>query len=205
VAKNLFLSREKSISRKIKEVILAKRMEEELTKGRIIELYLNAVELGPMVYGIGHGARYYFGKPASSLTPRECAFLAAMLPGPRIAYNPYKKLSKVAKRSDMILRLLRAKGVLSDDEYRLAITQKPNIAGLQRKVDFTIAREEAVQTPMTSALQLLPGAEAVPAEEEMPGAADKSGAQPANSSGTDGAPPLEELPEKAPLDGSVKE
>jgi monofunctional biosynthetic peptidoglycan transglycosylase len=205
VAKNLFLSREKSISRKIKEIILAKRMEEELTKGRIIELYLNAVELGPMVYGIGHGARYYFGKPAPALTPRECAFLAAMLPGPRLAYNPYKNLAKVSKRSDMILRLLRAKGVLSDDEYRLAITQKPNIAGLQRKVDFTIAREEAVQAPMTSALQLLPGGDGLPATEELPGAADKSGAQPANTPETEGVSPREELPEKAPLDGSVKE
>jgi monofunctional biosynthetic peptidoglycan transglycosylase len=205
VAKNLFLSREKSISRKIKEVILARRMEEELTKGRIIELYLNAVELGPMVYGIGHGARYYFGKPASALTPRECAFLAAMLPGPRIAYNPYKNLAKVAKRSDMILRLLRAKGVLSDDEYRLAITQKPNIAGLQRKVDFTIAREEAIQAPMTSALQLLPGGDGLPATEELPGAAEMNGPQPANTPETEEVSPREELPGKTPLDGSVKE
>ena len=69
VAKNLYLTREKTITRKVKEVILAKRMEQELTKGRIIELYLNCIELGPMVYGIGHGAHYYFGKPASSLSP----------------------------------------------------------------------------------------------------------------------------------------
>jgi monofunctional glycosyltransferase len=205
VAKNLFLSREKSISRKIKELILAKRMEEELTKGRIIELYLNVAELGPMVYGIGHGARYYFGKPASALTPRECAFLAAMLPGPRLAYNPYKNLAKVAKRSDMILRLLRAKGVLSDDEYRLAITQKPNIAGLQRKVDFTIAREEAVQEPMTSSIKLLPGADAVPATEEIPVGAEMGAEQPKDTSGTDGVSPREGLPENAPPDGPVKE
>jgi monofunctional glycosyltransferase len=205
VAKNLFLSREKSISRKIKEIILAKRMEEELTKGRIIELYLNVVELGPMVYGIGHGASYYFGKPASALTPRESAFLAAMLPGPRLAYNPYKNLAKVSRRSDMILRLLRAKGVLSDDEYRLAITQKPNIAGMQRKVDFTIAREEAVQAQMTSSIKLLPGGDGLPATVELPGDSDKSGPQPANPSGTDGASTREDLPEKAPVDGQVKE
>ncbi|MBT0893408.1 transglycosylase domain-containing protein [Geobacter hydrogenophilus] len=143
VAKNLFLSREKTISRKVKEIVLAKRMEEELTKGRIIELYLNVVELGPMVYGIGHGARYYFGKPASALTPRECAFLAAMLPGPRVAYNPYKNLDKVLKRSTMILRLLRNKGVLSVGEYQQAMGQEPNIAGLQRKVDQSIEKEAA--------------------------------------------------------------
>jgi monofunctional glycosyltransferase len=142
VAKNLFLSREKTLSRKIKEVILAKRMEQELTKGRIIELYLNVVELGPMVYGIGHGARYYFGKPASALTPRECAFLAAMLPGPRVAYNPYKSMAKVVRRSDMILKLLKNKGILSRDEYRLALATEPNITGLQKKVDETIEKVE---------------------------------------------------------------
>ena len=143
VAKNLFLSREKTISRKIKEVILAKRMEQELTKGRIIELYLNVVELGPMVYGIGHGARYYFNKPAAALTPRECAFLAAMLPGPRVAYNPYKNLGKVLKRSDQILRLLKGKRVISDDEYRAALAQDLNINGMQRKVDESIKVDPA--------------------------------------------------------------
>ena len=138
-AKNLFLSREKSITRKLKEVYLAYRMEQELTKGRIIEFYLNVVELGPMVYGIGHGAQYYFGKSAAALTPRECAFLAAMLPGPRIAYNPYKNLGKVVKRSDMILRLLRQKGVLGEAEYQAALAADLNIAGMQRKVDQSVS------------------------------------------------------------------
>ena len=137
-AKNLFLSREKTITRKLKEIYLAWRMEQELTKGRIIELYLNVVELGPMVYGIGHGAQYYFGKPASALTPRECAFLAAMLPGPRIAYNPYKNLGKVLKRSDMILKLLKQRGVLGEGEYQAAMASELNIAGLQRKVDQSV-------------------------------------------------------------------
>ena len=135
LAKNLFLTREKTITRKIEEIILAKRMERELTKGRILELYLNAVELGPMVYGIGHGAQYYFGKPAKALTPRECAFLAAMLPGPQKTYNPYRHLARVLHRSDMILRLLRDKGVLTPEEYRLAMAEVPDISGMQRKVD----------------------------------------------------------------------
>jgi monofunctional biosynthetic peptidoglycan transglycosylase len=138
-AKNLFLSREKTISRKIREVILAKRMEQELTKGRILELYLNVVELGPMVYGIGHGARYYFDKPVGALTPRECAFLAAMLPGPQKVYNPYRHLDRVLKRSDMLLRLLRQNGVLSEAEYRQALAETPNIGGMQKKVDQSFA------------------------------------------------------------------
>ncbi len=139
VAKNLYLSREKTITRKLEEIYLAKRMEQELTKGRIIELYLNIVELGPMVYGIGHGARYYFDKPASALTPRECAFLAAMLPGPQKVYNPYRHLDRVLKRSDMILGQLRQKGVLTEAEYRQALAETPDIGGMQRKVDRSFA------------------------------------------------------------------
>jgi monofunctional biosynthetic peptidoglycan transglycosylase len=187
VAKNLFLSREKTISRKIKELILARRMEEELTKGRILELYLNVVELGPMVYGIGHGARYYFGKPASALTPRECAFLAAMLPGPRIAYNPYRNLQKVVRRSDMILKLLRRKGVLSEAEYRIALAQEPNVSGLQRKIDESIQKQElfenmssavAPELPEGSNLQppVLPVTEESP-DTELPGGAVPSPAE----------------------------
>jgi len=149
-AKNLFLSREKTITRKLKEIYLAYRMEQELTKGRIIEFYLNVVELGPMVYGIGNGAQYYFGKPASALTPRECAFLAAMLPGPRLAYNPYKNLAKVLKRSDMILRLLRQKGVLGEAEYQAALAQSPNIGRMQQKVDELISVPPVFTAPSSS-------------------------------------------------------
>jgi monofunctional biosynthetic peptidoglycan transglycosylase len=137
-----------------------------------------------MVYGIGHGARYYFGKPASALTPRECAFIAAMLPGPRVVYNPYKNLARVSKRSDMILGLLRGKGVLSGEEYRLALAEEPNIAGLQRKVDESIARPEVVQAPMTSAA--LPAAGETPTPEGTSGVGDEKGPAP------EGAPEMEE-------------
>ena len=143
VAKNLFLTREKTLTRKLEEIILAKRMEHELSKGRILELYLGVVELGPMVYGVGHGAQYYFGKRASDLTPRECAFLAAMLPGPQVVFNPYKHLSRVLKRSDMILGQLHDKGVLSGEEYRQALAEVPNISGMQKKVDQSLSAKVA--------------------------------------------------------------
>lgn len=170
-AKNLFLSREKTITRKLKEIYLAYRMEQELTKGRIIELYLNVVELGPMVYGIGHGAQYYFGKPVSALTPRECAFLAAMLPGPRVAYNPYKNLGKVLKRSDMILRLLRQNGVLGETEYQAALAESPNVGRLQRKVDELISTPPTFTAPSSARI--------VPDEKPATGEAEKKGEHPA--------------------------
>lgn len=183
VAKNIYLSREKTITRKLKEVYLAWRMEQELTKGRILELYLNVVELGPMVYGIGHGSRYYFGKAPSELTPRECAFLAAMLPGPRVAYNPYRNLGKVLRRSDMILRHLRSNGVISGDEYQAALAQEPNISGLQRKVDTSL-QQEAVQQPRSSAQ----------APASVPSAAPAA-ALPVDS----GGPPLQEQQAPSPV------
>ncbi|BCS52078.1 transglycosylase domain-containing protein [Geobacter sp. SVR] len=195
-AKNLFLSREKTITRKVKEIYLAWRMEQELTKGRIIELYLNVAELGPLVYGIGHGAQYYFGKPAAALTPRECAFLAAMLPGPRLAYNPYKNLDRVLKRSDMILRLLRQKGVLSESEYQTALAQSPNIGRLQRKVDESI-QKEAIFTATSSAqkpLEPSPAPDRQPATEteKIPG----NGEPPAGNEAAPAAGPHEAAPEK---------
>ena len=155
-AKNIYLSREKTVTRKFKELYLALRMEQELTKGRIIELYLNVVELGPMVYGVGHASRYYFGKPASDLTPRECAFLAAMLPGPRVAYNPYRNMAKVLRRSDMILKLLKNKRVLTEEEYAAALATAPNINGLQRKVEESIKKEEVFNNSSSSAIPPLP-------------------------------------------------
>lgn len=197
-AKNLFLSREKSINRKIKEVILAYRMEDALTKGRILELYLNVVELGPMVYGVGHGARYYFGKPASALTPRECAFLVAMLPGPRIAYNPYLNMGKVVRRSEMILRLLRRKGVLSPGEYQVALRQSPNISGLQQKVDASIRKEDAFNNISSAVVEDAP----------MPGAPESAetpeGAESPPPGPVPGDTPLREAPE-APPAGSPPE
>ena len=192
-AKNLFLSREKTLSRKVREVILAKRMEQELTKGRILELYLNVVELGPMVYGIGHGARYYFGKPASELTPRECSFLAAMLPGPRLAYNPYRDIDKVMKRSNMILKLLRKRGVVSEDEYRQALAEMPNIAGLQRKIDESIRKEEAFPNLSSAILPGLPGGGSGEGERPAPGgpAADTGDASLEKQLKDGGVPPLQ--------------
>lgn len=182
VAKNIFLSREKTITRKLKEVYLAWRMEQELTKGRILELYLNVVELGPMVYGIGHASQYYFGKPASAMNPRECAFLAAMLPGPRLAYNPYRRLGKVLSRSDMILRKLRSSGVISAEEYQFALANPPNIAGLQRKVDTAI-QQETVMKPLSSVTVTPEPVDAIPVQGEVAPA----------------APPAEKLEQPAPL------
>ena len=146
VAKNVFLSREKTISRKIKELVLARRLDDTLSKSRILELYLNSAELGPMVYGVGRASQYYFGKPPSSLTIRESAFLASMLPGPRV-YNPYHRLDRVVRRSDRILRRMFAAKMITGEEYKEALAESPNIAGLERKVETTMAAPPPEENP----------------------------------------------------------
>ncbi len=121
LAKNVFLSRRKSLLRKAEELVLARRLEAELGKERILELYLNVVELGPLVYGVGEGARYHFHQPVAELTPAQCAFLVAILPGPRVAYNPVLKPRKVRRRAEHILRLLAGRGTLDSDGYTAAL------------------------------------------------------------------------------------
>ena len=134
LAKNLYLTRSKSVVRKAREAVIAYYLERELTKRRILELYLNVVELGPDVYGVEHGARFYFGQGAASLNPKEAAFLAAMLPGPKV-YNPYKNLRKVERRSRRILRGMLWAGVLSKQGYLAWRSAEVNVKGMERRIE----------------------------------------------------------------------
>jgi monofunctional biosynthetic peptidoglycan transglycosylase len=90
LVKNLWLSPGRSPLRKVKEAILTWQLERTLSKRRILELYLNVVELGPGIYGVGPAARAYFGKPAADLGEDEAALLAASLPRPR-SWHPGSK------------------------------------------------------------------------------------------------------------------
>jgi monofunctional biosynthetic peptidoglycan transglycosylase len=115
LAKNLYLSPSRNPFRKIREYFLATALERHLTKKRILELYLNVVEMGERVYGAEAAARFYFHKPASALTPREAALLAGCLPNPRVmnASSPNKRLRA---RQKMILARLRRWGYLAESE-----------------------------------------------------------------------------------------
>ncbi|MCC7440808.1 MAG: transglycosylase domain-containing protein [Bdellovibrionales bacterium] len=120
VAKNVYLNAEKSIWRKIKELAIALRMEDELTKSRILEIYVNIVEWGPGVFGIGAAARYYFEKHPSELNAKEGAFLAMLLPSP-IRYGQSfrdKHLTRYATRTiRRLLEKLVITGRVSPQEF----------------------------------------------------------------------------------------
>jgi len=87
LAKNMFLGREKTLSRKLQEVFLTWRLESWLSKDRILEIYANIVELGPNVFGFNSAALYYFNERVSDISVRETAFLISILPGPRLYHR----------------------------------------------------------------------------------------------------------------------
>jgi hypothetical protein len=91
LARNLFLGREKTLSRKIQEAVLTWWLEKSLSKYEILELYVNLIEFGPRVYGIGPASWHYFGCAPRSLSPAEAAFLATVLPSPSRRHRDYER------------------------------------------------------------------------------------------------------------------
>ena len=104
LVKNLWLSPSRSLTRKLREATLTRRLEKSLSKKRILELYLNVVEFGPGIYGAEAASQHYFGKPAARLSPREGAMLAAGLPRPK-SWNPSSSSENYARRVDRILEI----------------------------------------------------------------------------------------------------
>jgi monofunctional glycosyltransferase len=104
LAKNLYLSSERSLTRKAREAFITYFLERSLTKCRILEIYLNVIEWGDGIYGAEAAAQTYFRKPAANLTTNEAAFLSAMIPSPLNIFNPQKNLRRVQRRQRVILR-----------------------------------------------------------------------------------------------------
>ena len=110
LVKNLYLSPSKNPLRKMKEWILTWYMEQELSKSRILEIYLNVIEWGDGVYGIEAASHYYFDKTASDLHREECARLAAIIPSPR-KHRADVDSKYVLRRSTLILERMEARGM----------------------------------------------------------------------------------------------
>jgi len=111
LARNLYLSPEKSLIRKISEAIITWRMEQVLSKKRILEIYLNVAEWGDGIFGVEAASRHYYGKPSSELNPEEAARLASVLPNPR-KYNPVGDQRYVTNRSNLIYSIMIQRGIV---------------------------------------------------------------------------------------------
>ncbi len=106
LAKNLYLSEDRNFLRKGREAVYTYFLERNLSKKRILELYLNVIEWGDGVYGAEAAARTYFNKSASNLTREEAAFLAAMIPSPLNVFNPQKNRKRVVRRQRVLLKYM---------------------------------------------------------------------------------------------------
>jgi len=126
LAKNLYLSSERTIARKIREAAITIALEATVPKSRLLEIYLNVVEWGPGVFGIGAAARHWFGKDARALTPKEAAFLASVIPNP-VRYDGMRARGAPSaaweQRVQEILLRMSNQGALGPDELLRALAE----------------------------------------------------------------------------------
>lgn len=121
VARNFFLSRKKTYSRKLNEIFLAMKIEEELTKEEILSLYLNKIFLGHRAYGVAAAAKTYYGKELRELTLAECAMIAGLPKAPS-AINPLTNSNAAMKRRNHVLSRMLNYNYITEQEYHEAIS-----------------------------------------------------------------------------------
>ncbi|KVR28433.1 penicillin-binding protein [Burkholderia ubonensis] len=126
VARNFFLSSEKTYTRKIYEMLLAYKIEKALTKDQILELYMNQIYLGQRAYGFAAAARVYFGKDLKDITLAEAAMLAGLPKAPS-AYNPVVNPKRAKVRQEYILKRMREVGYITQPQYDQAIKEEIHV------------------------------------------------------------------------------
>ena len=119
VARNFFLSRERTYLRKLNEILLSFKIEKELTKNEILELYLNKIYLGNRSYGFAAAAQVYYGKKLDEMTPAQIAMIAGLPKAPS-TYNPIVNPERALQRRNYVLSRMHGLGFLSDEEYEIA-------------------------------------------------------------------------------------
>ncbi|MBY6073299.1 penicillin-binding protein 1A [Marinobacter salsuginis] len=150
VAKNYFLSRDRTFIRKFNEILLALQIERELDKNRILELYLNKIYLGNRAYGIAAAAQVYYNKPVSELSLAQMAMLAGLPKAPS-AFNPLANPDRAMIRRNWILGRMRDLGYITPDAHELAvsapITASYNSTETEVDADYVaeMARSEMVR------------------------------------------------------------
>ena len=123
VTRNFLLTRERKISRKIRELILAPRVEKAWGKRQILHVYLNEIYLGDGCYGVEAAARNYFDKPVEHLTVAEGALIAGMVAAPN-RFNPFKSEEQAQRRKTVVLNTMLKYAFITEEQYEKALYQK---------------------------------------------------------------------------------
>lgn len=145
-AKNLFLSGNKTISRKFEEMLLTYAMEQELSKERILEIYMNIIEWGPDIYGVGRASRYYFDKKPKDLTLQEAAFLGSIIANP-VRYHYMYKNGEVTDAWSDYISLIISKMHADREEVESIQSYKPEFGWVRRKRLMQEKKAEEAATP----------------------------------------------------------
>ena len=124
LARNVYLGNERTVTRKLREIMLARRIEGALNKRRIFELYLNLIEWGDGIFGIEAAAQRHFGVPASALDTRQAALLASVIINPR-RFDPAHPNRRIERRARMILGRMWRRGFIGEPEYLVATGRTP--------------------------------------------------------------------------------
>lgn len=135
LARSLFLSSEKSFKRKVKEALLAWKMEKVLSKDEILELYLNQIYFGHGSYGVQSAARTYFGKNVEQLNLAEVAYLAGVPRAPT-EYSPYNNPERAKQRQGVVLRRMVEEGFITEDQFRKVYRQDLYFQKIEKEEEF---------------------------------------------------------------------
>lgn len=120
LAKNIFLTRERTLARKVKELLLTLQIERNLSKDEILQLYINQIYFGHGAYGIERAARTFFDKSATDLTLPECALLAGLPKGPE-RFSPFRRPDRAIRRRNIVLQRMKDEGYITEKEQLHAI------------------------------------------------------------------------------------
>jgi penicillin-binding protein 1A len=134
LARNLFLTHEQTVGRKIREAVLALRIEQNYSKSEILEMYLNQIYFGDGAYGIQAAARGFFGKDVKDLTLGECALLAGLPRNPR-GYSPYRHPEAALSRRDLVLRSMKACDFIDAPLLEAARAESLSVAAARLSAD----------------------------------------------------------------------
>ncbi|MGE5126825.1 MAG: monofunctional biosynthetic peptidoglycan transglycosylase [Betaproteobacteria bacterium] len=154
LAKNLYFGTGKTLLRKLRELVVSRWLEADLTKARILTLYLNVIEWGDGIYGVEAAARHWYGKPASALSPAEAAGLVAMIPNPR-RINPRVAAARHQRATRRVLWLMGQAGYIGRDVAGLGA--EPPAEPVEEDEEPSAAEPEAVaptETPGPTATPL---------------------------------------------------
>jgi len=144
LAKNLYLSKEKSLARKLREAAITCTLEWNLSKNRILELYLNVIEWGPGVYGVGMASRYYFRKSPAELDFFESILLASIIPSPT-RYNPLRYPERALERYKTVVWLMYNSKFITLEQYEIACDVQLSVDPVDHTLSIGPIREEGKQ------------------------------------------------------------